>query len=611
MRYLKVHAIPMALVILFLVAVVGCGGGKSGDNRTTQERTGSVNLSELGGQGLAVTTAYTASAPVNEQGNFTITVSAVKAQLVAVMDSNDQARGVATSLPTEGGRLGEPIRIDAESTALTMVFATPGILSTLPDEARNRIREIRALSSFPGLVAKVRERLRSMPIPQLAQEPEVESAMEECIEEWYSTYGRGRIEAQGHINPGPPSAKFEARVLNESNEREVAIELLNGAWRFVRVQRRDLRGGVELRVSQLGNMGGARPGSWASLFSLSLGDPTKRNDHVDFSATTGADTVEYWISGPGLNLRANVNPPPSIDVRWHDALGTTVIYYLLFPLLDFIAGIPSLIPSPARLMEIAGSVWIYIRDNLEVRAAIEALSQARNRWEWTREGIRALTAMTTAAIPVLKSLGILTAPKAVFVAKILAAGVLAFSVANLTVAAIGTLLVPSVTKVEVRRGPTTTGSFTCTLRWDTLGDVDLHVWSANGEHCYYANMNVTHGWLDFDNVTGYGPENITFQNAPPGRYRVAVNFYRRTGTASPNANVVVTSGTLRVDRGRYQLTVPNFNTGYPITGNTPSWWRPCDIVITPNGQVQVVDPDYAPLHRGRAEPDPPKKRAGQ
>ena len=50
--------------------------------------------------------------------------------------------------------------------------------------------------------------------------------------------------------------------------------------------------------------------------------------------------------------------------------------------------------------------------------------------------------------------------------------------------------------------------------------------------------------------------------------------------------------------GPYTLSVANGNGGYPVTGNTASWWRPCDITLGSDGTVQVVAADNQAVEQG-------------
>lgn len=90
-----------------------------------------------------------------------------------------------------------------------------------------------------------------------------------------------------------------------------------------------------------------------------------------------------------------------------------------------------------------------------------------------------------------------------------------------------------------------TGDVQVSLTWDTETDVDLWLTEPNSNKIWYANkQSSTGGELDFDNTSGYGPENIFYQNtAPSGTYKVEVNYFsRRNVTTGTNYNVVVKNG---------------------------------------------------------------------
>lgn len=65
------------------------------------------------------------------------------------------------------------------------------------------------------------------------------------------------------------------------------------------------------------------------------------------------------------------------------------------------------------------------------------------------------------------------------------------------------------------------------LSWDSDGtDLDLHVVTPEGEHCYYGNRTLPSGMgLDVDVTTGYGPEIISSPSPRNGTYLVYINYY--------------------------------------------------------------------------------------
>lgn len=65
------------------------------------------------------------------------------------------------------------------------------------------------------------------------------------------------------------------------------------------------------------------------------------------------------------------------------------------------------------------------------------------------------------------------------------------------------------------------------LSWDSDStDLDLHLVTPEGDHCFYGNRLLANGGaLDVDVTTGYGPEIISIPSPSKGTYLVYVNYY--------------------------------------------------------------------------------------
>ncbi len=134
------------------------------------------------------------------------------------------------------------------------------------------------------------------------------------------------------------------------------------------------------------------------------------------------------------------------------------------------------------------------------------------------------------------------------------------------------------------------------LRWNTnYSDVDFHLlppgadmsslWTSTD--CYYYN-NVTNwgGYLDVDDVDGYGPEHITMpQYYLSGQYRLFVHYYdsHGAGTTSAFVSVSVNNGAIQ-DFGPYTLS----NYGYDGGGDI---YEVCTIEY-PGGIITPVNKYY-------------------
>lgn len=87
------------------------------------------------------------------------------------------------------------------------------------------------------------------------------------------------------------------------------------------------------------------------------------------------------------------------------------------------------------------------------------------------------------------------------------------------------------------------GDIQISLTWNTSTDVDLWLTEPDGNRIWYqSRTSPSGGELDYDNTSGYGPENIFYLNeAPAGEYKVEVNYYSGAPTVT-NYNVVVKNG---------------------------------------------------------------------
>jgi len=153
-------------------------------------------------------------------------------------------------------------------------------------------------------------------------------------------------------------------------------------------------------------------------------------------------------------------------------------------------------------------------------------------------------------------------------------------------------------------------AFRVTLYWapsvaDPLDstDMDLHLWNATDQHCFFDNRTVNNAVLTIDDPNGYGPENIDGNGTPPlGFYPVVVNYYSNhrgllTHAIDCTVRVLLNPGTVNEATYTYNftLTEENYNDAlsYPILDNTPSWRRVVDIGVDSAGLASVYTPNIA------------------
>lgn len=115
-----------------------------------------------------------------------------------------------------------------------------------------------------------------------------------------------------------------------------------------------------------------------------------------------------------------------------------------------------------------------------------------------------------------------------------------------------------------------TGEVQVSLVWNGPADVDLHVFCPTGEEIYFNSRSHCGGELDIDmnaERNSLTPvENVFWERAPRGRYRVVVVLYNRKGDQNANIPflVRVKNGNARhdfrgvVDDGTTKVEVTQF-----------------------------------------------------
>ncbi|MBQ5330827.1 MAG: zinc-ribbon domain-containing protein [Oscillospiraceae bacterium] len=115
------------------------------------------------------------------------------------------------------------------------------------------------------------------------------------------------------------------------------------------------------------------------------------------------------------------------------------------------------------------------------------------------------------------------------------------------------------------------GKITVSLMWDTYDDLDLHVFTPNGNEIYYSNSSADGGYLDVDANAGSerktNPiENIFFEEPMSGDYWVYLyNYTDRTEGAATNYIVRVQVGS---DVQTYTGTISNEGETIEVVGFT-------------------------------------------
>ncbi|UTF58910.1 YfaP family protein [Gilvimarinus sp. DA14] len=132
-------------------------------------------------------------------------------------------------------------------------------------------------------------------------------------------------------------------------------------------------------------------------------------------------------------------------------------------------------------------------------------------------------------------------------------------------------------EVEIKAVEVGSGELQITLSWDSNADVDLHLEEPGGNTIYYGNPNSAEGdgYLDVDDIDGFGPENIFFDtDIPGGEYTIKVHMYSAyspsdlptsyTVTLKNDGSVNTFNGTLTADDEMDVIT--NFTQAGSVSG---------------------------------------------
>lgn len=146
------------------------------------------------------------------------------------------------------------------------------------------------------------------------------------------------------------------------------------------------------------------------------------------------------------------------------------------------------------------------------------------------------------------------------------------------------------------------GSFIVKVKWESPADMDAHVWATPTDHCWVDACTNTDLTGPVDDETGSKGEEIMGDlEAAPGLYRVGINLHDFPAGSTPGDRSVTVEliywdghNIRSQSYGPYVLNTPIGHGGYPVTGNTASWWRPFDVLVLADGTSQPKIADGTP-----------------
>ncbi len=378
--------ISIGLIVAFLSSiVVSCGGHDDGGSSynspppsSTAVVVGTISREEIGGTNLVVKSAHQPTDSIITNGTFTTTVSTNGTQLLIIKDLSNELRGFSLSVVDPASGQASIQNIDATSTALSLLFLTPGITTVDIAETQATIAALKNLVSFQQFVNFLKINLPQSSLSGLMGSSAAQTLLINCVNEYISTAGAAKTAytqraANAVITPSPSDGSFVIDSIDSTNEQSTKIELANYGLRYVNVYKRFLdEYSKEIQPIAVVEkpMNGRTGVSWGSIFSKTINKPTLKDDMVDFSDDSGSNTVQYWIVGPGWG-KSFANLPSTISDDGTDTWGQTVLFYAVFPVVDIVTGSGDALKNAGRINDIwkAISTGKYLNDIDKAKSA--------------------------------------------------------------------------------------------------------------------------------------------------------------------------------------------------------------------------------------------------
>ena len=132
-----------------------------GQDVKTKARSGYVNESEIGGEGLVVVSVWKPNATVMPDGSFTTEVSTTGAQLVMLLDKDKKARATAISLPEDAS----PLVFDAKSATKASMWIGGSANQSVAEEA---MAFMETMDCYPSLYSYMKANLKQKSLSEIS-----------------------------------------------------------------------------------------------------------------------------------------------------------------------------------------------------------------------------------------------------------------------------------------------------------------------------------------------------------------------------------------------------------------------------------------------------------
>ena len=386
------------------------------EDQTTTRGSVVIDTNEIGGSGLKIMSCYGGN-DFSSNDTSSVRVSTEGNQLLIATDDSNKVR--AFTLSTPHNSQAEIMKLDANGTATSLIFMTPGISTTDSTEFDSTVIKINSLSNFSIFREYLKQRLVNSSLNQIVQDSMYDSLLIFCVEEYIDKYSTN-FRLRRFYNVQEIRNYFE--VIKTDADGKTTLDLANYSWRYVNVLRRDSNEATsQIEINRLlDKMGGGVPYSWGSLITGSALDPARES--VEYTLGSQVASSELWVVGPGWKP-SSIPPPADIDTiakPW----GESLVNYVLFPVIDLITGGAKFIKTPPPKVK----EYLTLISAAKPGISFFKLGNAKNGKEAAREGANLVISLAAGSI----AAGIFVGSTATIVGEVLGVSSAVFAAANLT-----------------------------------------------------------------------------------------------------------------------------------------------------------------------------------
>ncbi|HEY3999340.1 MAG TPA: hypothetical protein VGO93_10770, partial [Candidatus Xenobia bacterium] len=313
----------------------------------SQVLNGTVDSTQIGGTGLQVVSALAPQPSAVAGSSFATLASNQGAQLLFLFDSTPDLRGLAISLPSDTS-----LAIDASTTALALIFATLELMTADPTLAAQLMSLIQGVASFAPFEALVASALATGTLNDLMALANYDTLRDQVVSDVVAAASTLARVTRARLQPTDVTALLSAPGTGSTVS---SVNFTNTGLRFVAVAREledatpaDVTPPVlpplvgSQQVNPNGNLiSGPNTLSIGNVLTAQVNSPGSATDNVDLTQTPSATSLVYWISGPGGAAGGETSVTPTVMAAGFDdtmAWLATVIFYVLGPCLDIVAG---------------------------------------------------------------------------------------------------------------------------------------------------------------------------------------------------------------------------------------------------------------------------------